>query len=70
MNEMETFVNNIKKNPKLFLIISSSLTAIVVINELFSYFERVRNNLIIGILTIVTIYLLIMFGIKNRIWED
>jgi len=67
---MESFVNNIKRNPKLFLVISSSLTAIIVINELFSYFERVRNNLIIGFVTIVIIYLLIIFGIKNKIWED
>ena len=32
--------------------------------------ERVRNNLIIGFITLIVIYLLILFGIKNRIWED
>jgi len=68
---MESILGSIKKsNPKLFVLLTSIIAMILLVNEVSSYFSRITNNFKLIIVSFILVYIFVKICISYKIWED
>jgi len=64
-----TALDIFKQNPRLYIITFGIATTIVLINQGIDFAEKVINNPLLAIISILVFFVFVELAIRTRLWE-